>query len=687
MDITGTLAKLLATENLTVVHKAGATTASFNVESRVLTLPILSGMCSEVSTMMAAHEVGHALQTPADWAEQVADGTPFDFVNVIEDVRIEKYIQAKFPGLKRDFSRGYNELNEKDFFQLEGQDIDKLSLIDRINIHFKLGYRAVVDFSTEEMVWVRAIDDCETFQQVCLVAKMLADWLKEQQQDQQQDTNTDGGAEEGEQGDSTESNSPEASDTEKEESEGFGTKGIKGEDEEEQEDSTPDVESDAGNSGAGGVDQEVSATQRAMDEAMANQVDQFKHGVVESVNCVSSDLEMVELDDLRSSWVPANTEFRVEHITETYREFVASVKKDVAHMAQRFEMKKSADAYARASINKTGVLNTGKLHQYKLTDDIFLRQTVTPDGKSHGLVMLLDWSGSMANICLETVKQILVLTQFCRKVSIDFDVYTFTTSKSGRRSEVVNVPSTNTVANKAVGLVKVLSSSTKSRQLDTDMFRLFAHAYSTANSYYSSSHGYYASLEMGGTPLDNALIIAPELINRFRQRTGAQRISFVTVSDGQSSPLYWVNPEGRYTYSYNQEYTTLRFGSSSYLVESKWNQYDTVGVVDVVKRQCPGVSFSNIFLGSQTASNNYVKYSAGEFNASEFRKTGGTVCTPAEGWDMISCLNPNNFNSTQEEIKVDDGAKKGQIKSALKKYLKAQSSCKVVLNQLVDEFS
>jgi hypothetical protein len=684
MDITGTLAKLLATENLTVVHKAGATTASFNVESRVLTLPIFQGMCSEVSTMMAAHEVGHALQTPTDWAEHVADGTPFDFVNVIEDVRIEKYIQAKFPGLKRDFSRGYNELNERDFFQLEGQDVNKLSLIDRINIHFKLGYRAVVDFSTEEMVWVRAIDECETFQQVCLVAKMLSDWLKEQKQDQQQDTNTDGETEEGEQGDSEESNSPEASDTEKEESEGFGTKGIKGEEEEEQEDITPDTEANTGN--GGGIDEEVSSTQRAMNEAMENHSAKFKSGTVESVNCVSADLEIVELDDLRSSWVPSNDDFRNEFVTEAYRGFVSSVKKDVAHMAQRFEMKKSADAYARASINKTGVLNTGKLHQYKLTDDIFLRQSVTPDGKSHGLVMLLDWSGSMANICLETVKQILVLTQFCRKVSIDFDVYTFTTGPRTKRSEAIAAPA-NTVANQVVGLVKVLSSSTKSRQLETDMFRLFVHAFSTSRSYYSSSYGYYSSLDMGGTPLDNAIIIAPELINRFRQRTGAQRISFVTISDGQSSPLYWVNEKGRYTYTYNQDYTTLRFGSSSYLVESKWDQYDTVGIVDVVKRQCPGVSFSNIFLGSQSASSSYVRHSAGEFNASEFRKTGGTVCTPKEGWDMISCLNPNNFNSTQEEIKVDDGAKKGQIKSALKKYLKAQSSCKVVLNQLVDEFS
>ena len=73
MDITGTLAKLLATENLTVQHSGSASTASFNVKDRILTLPVLTGASQEVMTMFAAHEVGHALQTPSDWTEQVAD--------------------------------------------------------------------------------------------------------------------------------------------------------------------------------------------------------------------------------------------------------------------------------------------------------------------------------------------------------------------------------------------------------------------------------------------------------------------------------------------------------------------------------------------------------------------------------------------------------------------------------------
>ena len=133
-------------------------------------------------------------------------------------------------------------------------------------------------------------------------------------------------------------------------------------------------------------------------------------------------------------------------------------------MVQRFEMKKSADAYARASQNKTGVLNTARLHQYKLTDDIFLRQTVTPDGKSHGMVMFVDWSGSMANQLVDTVKQLLVLVQFCRKVQISFQVFAFTTPDR-RERWCEDIAMAGKLANDAVGLYEVLNSTAKKRDL------------------------------------------------------------------------------------------------------------------------------------------------------------------------------------------------------------------------------
>ena len=59
-------ARVLATENIHVLHDGKASTASFNTQSRVLTLPRWESMGSQLYDMLVAHEVGHALYTPAD---------------------------------------------------------------------------------------------------------------------------------------------------------------------------------------------------------------------------------------------------------------------------------------------------------------------------------------------------------------------------------------------------------------------------------------------------------------------------------------------------------------------------------------------------------------------------------------------------------------------------------------------
>ena len=92
-----------------------------------------------------------------------------------------------------------------------------------------------------------------------------------------------------------------------------------------------------------------------------------------------------------------------------YRKFKKDCSREVNYLSKEFEMKKAATAFSRESIAKTGVLDTGKLHTYKFNDDIFKKVTVRPDGKNHGMIFLLDWSGSMADIIHDTYKQLLSL--------------------------------------------------------------------------------------------------------------------------------------------------------------------------------------------------------------------------------------------------------------------------------------
>jgi hypothetical protein len=147
-EIKSQLAKLLATEDLVVEHKK-VSTACFNVHTRVLTLPLWEKASSLVYDLLVGHEVGHALFTPdEDWTDKVK--VPPQFVNIVEDARIEKLMKRKYAGLAKTFFNGYKELNEEDFFQIGDDNISTFNLADRTNLYFKIGNFVTLDFNPEE---------------------------------------------------------------------------------------------------------------------------------------------------------------------------------------------------------------------------------------------------------------------------------------------------------------------------------------------------------------------------------------------------------------------------------------------------------------------------------------------------------------------------------------------------------
>ena len=147
-EIKSQLAKLLATEDLIVEHRKVAT-AQFDVHSRVLTLPMWEKASNTVYDLLVGHEVGHALFTPDEnWLEKKR--IPPQFVNVVEDARIEKMMKRKYAGLSKTFYNGYKELNEEDFFALSDSDISDFNLADRANLYFKVGNFLDFSFTKEE---------------------------------------------------------------------------------------------------------------------------------------------------------------------------------------------------------------------------------------------------------------------------------------------------------------------------------------------------------------------------------------------------------------------------------------------------------------------------------------------------------------------------------------------------------
>ena len=667
LEVKGQLAKLLATENLHVQHDGTAQTASFNTATRVLTLPILTVDSSHVYDMFVGHEVGHALYTPTNWREEVDESVPFDFVNVIEDVRIERLIQAKFPGLRVDFSHGYTELNNRDFFDIADKDLTKLSFIDRINLHFKLGSRALIQFSDEEQVYVKAVDEADTFDKVCLVAKMLAEYTNKKREEEQQNSLTTVPSEQGE--DDTEQKPQTDTEGELEE------KPEANNDSPEMPENKP-------------ADEEVSETQRAMDENMSQLAETGTEIVY--LNSPKTELSPYPLEFLREDFKTSIAARQGTHYAaqEMYTKFLASIKRDVNFMVQQFEMRKSADAYARQQIHKTGVLNTDVLHAYKLTDDVFLRQTVTPDGKNHGLFMLVDWSGSMSDNILPTVKQLLVLVQFCRKVNIPFDVYTFTSTNytvdyRNNEHEYTN----GEILLNQCAVSHVLSSSCKRREIDADMYHLFCQAHKIMYPY--SGSPYSSQLQMGGTPLNNVLFGVAGLIRKFKRNNNLQKVSFVCLTDGESAPTHYAH-ERVYGMTTNMttpySNTLVRDGHQVYQIDTR---NETPSIVKYLTKVLPGVSITNIFLSGPKGAARYKTSLTGNRveDMPEYKKQGAETFTTTNGWPLVALVNPRSFTDSTDEIDVEAGASKAKVRTALRKFLKTKTTAKLLLSTLVSQFS
>jgi hypothetical protein len=183
-EIKGILAKLLATEDIIIEHKK-VSTACFNVHTRVLTLPMWKAS-NNVIDLLCAHEVGHSRETPnIDWMEE--HKIPQQFVNIVEDARVEKLMKRKYAGLAKTFYNGYKELHEDDFFQIADEDVSIMNLADRTNLYFKVGNFIPLDFNPEEMEIVNLIAATETFADALVAAKELYNYCKKEKEKEQQD--------------------------------------------------------------------------------------------------------------------------------------------------------------------------------------------------------------------------------------------------------------------------------------------------------------------------------------------------------------------------------------------------------------------------------------------------------------------------------------------------------------------
>ena len=741
-EVKGQLAKLLATEDL-IIENRKVSTASFDVGRRILTLPMWEKASGIVYDLLVGHEVGHALYTPADnWTYDYPD-VPMSYVNVLEDVRIEKFMKQRYPGLSKTFYNGYSQLADQDFFELSENDIEEMGLADRINIHYKIGSFENVNFNDDEKYFVDKAFKTETFKDVLNLAQELYTYIKEKQEQEEQLTKLDdlefsmGGDTSGSGMGIPFQPSDEKTDSEMEgdvedgeKSDSKGGDGFPDASDMKHDKAVEELErlSDPIGGVHGGVTEAV--TDKTFQDNLENLNKQETNSfyVPDYVELPTLNLESLVAknkqvhDYLDEYWVRSQKNFDenssskidiFETVDNDYRLFRRSAQKEVNYLVKEFECRKSADAYARATVSKTGVLDCTKLHSYKYNEDLFKKVTTLPDGKNHGLIFVLDWSGSMSNVLKDTVKQLFNLIWFCKKVQIPFQVFAFTNewNRGDKQFDEYGnyrgyaYPKDHHVKKDGqlyieaqFAMVEFLTSDCKKGDLEHQMMNIWRLMSCLDQRGRWDSSVYYqcpSRLSLSGTPLNEALVSLNQIIPEFKKKTGVQKIQCITLTDGEAHPLKF-HKEFKSRQG-NEQYLGTRSAHGNVFIRDKNGRtyhcadayYDlTTALLNQLRGRFPDVNFLGIRVVDNRDCNSFVRryvdydYERHQTIMAQWRKTKSLMITEGGGYHAYFGLSSSALNS-DSSFEVKEDATKAQIKSAFKKSLSAKKMNKKVLGQFM----
>ena len=201
-----------------------------------------------------------------------------------------------------------------------------------------------------------------------------------------------------------------------------------------------------------------------------------------------------------------------------------------------------------------------KIYSYKYNDDLFLRNTLRPDGKNHGVMMIVDWSASMGGHIYDTIKQIMSLVWFCQKVNIPFEVYAFSSAypsvweqfrneqrdlgKSVREWEETvrnntwetwkikgnNVSFGNDNGLDNFRLLQFFSSKMNAKDITKMMKLVFRYGWGTHHRYER-----WEKYGLGSTPTLPALVAMNKVIPAFRKHYKLDICNLIVLTDGQGN--------------------------------------------------------------------------------------------------------------------------------------------------------
>ena len=720
------LAKLMATENL-IVEQRSVSTASFNVKDRVLTLPILDkNISAELYDLLVGHEVGHALWTDVELLLRGIDlKIARSVLNVIEDVRIERKIKNKYPGIRSSFIKGYRELNEKNFFGTDGVDLNDLNFIDRVNLYSKCGASTGIKFIEVERDLMKEIESTETPDDVIVVAKKVMDYLKEEQEerkkqnpkqeneesdDELEESNSDEddyGDEDGDGDQDQSSSNSEFGEEEGDESEtdNLGSQADTG----DKEDKEESEQQESSGSEAGRKNEELKSHtdenfRQNENKLYVDDKRMYYYGDIPNISTKDVIVSHKVLwnryrdffVDLEKSRYYTGNAHDHSGALKNFQKLRTEANKVVSYLAKEFELRKNADQMKRASVSKTGDLNMNRIFSYKFSEDIFKKITVIPGGKSHGLVMFIDWSGSMNDHLQNTMKQLINLVMFCKKVNIPYEVYAFTDNYDD------NFRVERKIGDICLGdfkLLNILSSKMSASDFSYAASALVRYSASRRNTVWPSW------FSLGGTPLNEAVMSAMNVVPEFQKAYKLQIVNTVFLTDGEGANNYNIWTKNTHDNGNLHE----GFGDTNSSSNYRWTRYLTIRDPITKNQQVAGTDSNRVLtshfiklLKARTNSNivGFYVLSGRELGRNLYSFFGNAVDTTklkatfrkeksltvtSSGFDEYYLLRSEGLDTEEDaELEVKENATTRGLVSAFTKFSGGRHSSRVVLNRFIN---
>lgn len=511
------LTRLFAEENLQVSFNANAETACFYPGSRVLEFPYNYIMLSDDDIMMLflTHEVGHAFWSSKEYITKAANDGVLDEANIIDDIRIERKLKDKYPGLVGTFARGYRKLYDDGFFGSPDMH-PMLGFRNRLNIYSKCGPLTAknIKFSAEEQDFYNRCMLADTEEEVHTLANQLKhnscsvnnaavyelsdDILRQITSNFHIEPDYDG------------------------------------------TDADFDVEDDVNEpSEEKDLDDTLSEEERDIRigyliERLGKMDVQFEmNNKIKSGNAAGCSFVIYEdmpstpyydYKDFIKGYYSRYTEFEGIYRQQVVS-FMNNIARSVAYMAQEFEMKKAAARYKNAKVSTTGKIDVNRVFGYKYDDNIFADRMVFKDSKRHGMVILLDGSGSIARMLPNMIRQVLLLTEYAKKIGVPFKVFMFGSTMFGANHKV-DWPTVGRFKNSVVYNEIFMAKH-------PEFYEVLCSDMSREEYYQAAEILMYGRTNLGGTPTGEALLRLEAPMNEFFDRHSVSNKKLFIVTDGQ----------------------------------------------------------------------------------------------------------------------------------------------------------